>query len=230
MGRPRGWAFFGALACLVLLAVLVTSGAAGGLDQYAVDHWMPWLAPAHHRLLDLRSLLLPGTNGSRASRLVDLWTYPASVAVSAAVVGACAVVLDRRSRRGSAVALCLLWVAGNAVELAGKTMLARPALYLTRGGTRIHVQGFDHSFPSGHTIRGFLVAVAIAYTWRRGAPLAVAWFLGVPFALVALGDHTPTDVLGGLLVAAALVAGAVRYGRNARIASWYSGTGSRNES
>jgi membrane-associated phospholipid phosphatase len=35
---------------------------------------------------------------------------------------------------------------------------------------------------------------------------ATAWALLVPVALVLLGDHTPTDVVGGVALAACLIA------------------------
>ena len=44
--------------------------------------------------------------------------------------------------------------------------------------------------------------------------LAVAFLaVGVACALVAIGDHVPTDVLGGALLAAALVPVAANYAR-----------------
>lgn len=183
-------------ASLVVLTVLVVSGTLRGFDQYAVRHWMPWLAPKHHALLDLRALLIPAREGSLASRLVDAWTYPASVLASAVIVGVCAY-------RTRSWMLGALWVVANAIELVGKVALGKPALYTSH---HVHLIGFDHSYPSGHTIRGALVAAAVAVAWPRAAPFAAAWFATVPFALVALGYHTPTDVIGGVLVAALLLA------------------------
>jgi membrane-associated phospholipid phosphatase len=183
------------LAALVVLTTLVATGSLRGADQFAVSHWMPWLAPRRHALLDVTSLLVPARHGTVAARALDAWTYPASVLASAVIVAVCAY----RTRRWILVAL---WVAGNAVELVGKLALGKPALFTAH---HVHVTGFDHSYPSGHTIRGALVAAAVAVTWPRVAPVAAVWFATVPFVLVVLGYHTPTDVIGGALVAALLL-------------------------
>lgn len=195
--RPRV-ALAGA-ALFVATAALVAAGALTWLDQYAVTHLMPWLRPRHHPLVTISSLTLPAVHGSVAQVLVDLWTYPAAFLPSALLVLAGAWRLRARGRMDAALAWCALWIAGNAVELAGKLAVERPPLH--RGG--VHVSGFDHSLPSGHTIRSLVVAGALAWAWRRGR-LAFVWAAGVPFALVALGHHTPTDVVAGVFVGAIL--------------------------
>jgi membrane-associated phospholipid phosphatase len=195
--RPRA-ALAGA-ALFAVTAMLVAAGAFTWLDQYAVSHLMPWLRGQHHPLVTISSLTLPRVDGSLGRALADLWTYPAAFVPSALLVLACAWRLRGRGHLDGAIAWCALWLAGNAVELAGKLAVDRPALH--RGG--VHVTGFDHSLPSGHTIRSLVVAGALACAWRGGR-LAYLWAAGVPFALVALGYHTPTDVLAGVFVAVAL--------------------------
>ncbi|HZC30218.1 MAG TPA: hypothetical protein VE261_01790, partial [Gaiellaceae bacterium] len=87
------------------------------------------------------------------------------------------------------------WAIGNVVEELCKLTLTRPALY--HGG--IHLVAFDHSYPSGHTIR----AVVLAAAWPPARPWAVA-----AIAMLEIGGfHVPTDIAGGLLLAAALLAG-----------------------
>jgi membrane-associated phospholipid phosphatase len=183
-------------ALFAATAALVASGALTGLDQYAVSHLMPWLRPRHQPFVTLSSLTLPGLGGPLVRALLDLWTYPAAFVPSGLLVLAAAWRLRTAGELGAAVTWCVLWVAGNAIELAGKLGIDRPALY--RHG--VHVSGFDHSLPSGHTIRSLLVAAALAYTWRSGR-LAFLWAAGVLCALVVLGHHTPTDVAAGAFVA-----------------------------
>lgn len=195
--RPRA-ALAGA-ALFALLAALVAAGAFTRLDQYAVSHLMPWLMPRHHPFVTISSLTLPTLGHSAAHTAVDLYTYPAAFVPSAALVLLCAWRLRARGETRAAVTWCALWVAGNAVELIGKVGVERPALH--QGA--VHVTAFDHSLPSGHTIRSLVVAAALAWTWRHGR-LAFAWAAGVALALVALGAHTPTDVVGGVLVAVLL--------------------------
>lgn len=195
--HPRA-ALAGGIGFLAL-AGLVAAGAFTWLDQYAVSHLMPWLQARSRSQVTVSSLTLPSLGHSAGRALVDLWTYPAAFVPSLVLVLVCAWRLHARGCTTAAVTWCALWLAGNAVELLGKLRVERPALH--RGA--VHVTSFDHSLPSGHTIRSLVVAGAIAWTWRRGG-LAFAWAAGVPFALVALGAHTPTDVAAGVLVAVAL--------------------------
>jgi membrane-associated phospholipid phosphatase len=185
-------------ALFVALAVLVAVGVVTGLDEYGVAHWMPWLRPSTPRLIHVSSVFVPQTRRTLGGTLVGLWTYPASPFISGLVVAGCAYVALRRGSRRAAIGLCSLWIVANVLELIGKGAIGRPAL----GG----VAGFRHSYPSGHTIRACILAAAIAWTWRRAGPAAAAWALTVPVALVLLGDHTPTDVVGGLALAVCLIA------------------------
>jgi len=180
----------------VALAVLVDLGQFTWLDQHAVSHWMPWLEPQHHPMITISALLVPQTVSSTFGTIVDVWTYPAAVVPSGVIV----VLLLVRAGWSAAV-WAVLWVAANVVELAGKLIVERPNLYFHG----LHVSGLDHSLPSGHTLRSLVVATALAATWRWGSA-ALVWAATIPFALVALGDHTPTDVVAGILAFTALYA------------------------
>jgi hypothetical protein len=198
MGRPReDVAAAAAAVAFALLAGLVAAGLCTALDRYAVRHLMPWAEPTAHPFIDVRTAFLPPTRSTLGGTAVDLWTYPASPFVSALAVGACAWVLVRRGLRRAALAVCLLWVAANAIELVCKLALERPP---------VGFPGLRHSYPSGHTVRAFVVAAVVGWTWRRARPGVVAWAIVVPVALVLVGAHVPTDVTGGLLLAACLIA------------------------
>ena len=173
------------------------AGVLSGVDRYSVRHLMPWSEPSTNSLINVGALFLPETRPSLGGSLVALWTYPASAFVSALVVGGCAYIVDRRGNRQAAVNICALWIVANALELIGKIAIARPAIGVSR---------FQHSYPSGHTLRACVIAAVVGWTWRRMGPAAAAWALLVPVALVLLGDHTPTDVAGGLLLAGCLIA------------------------
>ena len=204
----------------VVLAVLVDHGSLAQFDQWCVSNLMPWLPHGFKPGRGSSRFLLPATKHTLGGTLVELWTYPAAVAPSLVVVAVAAEALRRRGQRRAAAAWLGAYVVGNVVELLGKGALARPALF-THGR---HVTPFDQSYPSGHALRALLLAAAVAWTWRR-ARVALAWAATVPFALVALGDHTVTDVVGGALAAAALAIVAASYAsastseRNAR---WWS--------
>jgi membrane-associated phospholipid phosphatase len=193
--RPRLALAGGLLAALA--ATLASTGALRGVDQYAVDHLMPWLQVRHHPFVTFRSLTVPSLEPPAANTALELWTYPAALVPSLILV----LVAASRLARAHAIAWCTLWCAGNAVELAGKLTLRKPALH----HHTLHASAFDTSLPSGHTIRAIIVAGAVAAAWRSGRPTYV-WAATVPIALVVIGAHTPTDVVAGVCVAVALTA------------------------
>lgn len=193
--RPRLAIAGGLLA--VLVATLSTTGALREVDQYAVDHWMPWLQARHHPLLTLGGLSVPSFDPPAGHIAFELWAYPAAVLPSLLIVLAAAVRLPRRD----ALAWLGIWCAGNAVEVTGKLALHRPQLY--KHGR--HVTIFDTSLPSGHTIRALILAGAVASAWRSGR-FALAWAATTPFTLVVSGWHTPSDVAAGVFFALALAA------------------------
>jgi membrane-associated phospholipid phosphatase len=173
------------------------AGVFTGTDRYATRHLMPWLEPSTSRLINIGALFLPETRPSLGGSLVALWTYPASPFVSGLVIVACAYAAARHGNRRAALGILLLWIVANVLELIGKLVIARPA---------IGVHRFQHSYPSGHTLRACVIAAVVTWTWRRAGPAVTAWALAVPVALVLLGDHTPTDVVGGLLLSSCLIA------------------------
>lgn len=194
----RAWQLSAAFGgAFVVLAALVWTGVFTSVDRYAVDHLMPWAHFGPHRLIEVASVFKPQTEDTLAGTLVALWTYPASPFVSGLIVLIC-------TWRLRSVVPVALWVAANAIELAGKLIVDRPS---------VGPAGFDDSFPSGHTVRAFVTAAIVGWTWRRAGWPALAWAVGVACALVAIGDHVPTDVLGGALLAAALVPLAANYAR-----------------
>ena len=161
------------------IAVAVAAGAFTGVDQWAVDR------------------LMPGSNFTGKGNLLDAlvplagtrWNSAWSVAAAVVAVPAAFLVsLALTAWRSRALAIVL--VAGTAVETLCKHVLTRPELH---HGTQ-HVVGFDDSFPSGHTLRVVLVAAAFASPW------AVAWAVAAIVLIQLAGWHTPSDVVGGLLL------------------------------
>jgi len=150
---------------------------------------MPWAHFGPHHLIEVASVFKPQTEPTLGGTLVALWTYPASPFISGLIVLFCA-------WRLRSVVPVALWVVANVVELIGKLVVSRPS---------VGESGFSDSFPSGHTVRAFVTAAIVAWTWRRAGFPAFAWAVGVACALVAIGDHVPTDVVGGALLAAAVI-------------------------
>jgi membrane-associated phospholipid phosphatase len=193
------------LLCLAFaaLAALVAAGAFTGVDQYATTHLMPGLEPSKPGTV-FDALLPIGDRRDVWNVAADLWLYPASAPLSSAIVGIACAALWRRGRRDAARLWGAAFVAGTAIEIVVKELLERPALYAVVYGSREHVVGFDHALPSGHTIRSFLLAAVVLAVWPRLGRAAAAWAATVAPILVVAGWHTPTDVLAGLLLAAAL--------------------------
>jgi len=114
------------------------------------------------------------------------------------------VALVWRDRVGAVVA-----VAGPGATGVLTEYVAKPLINMSdRTGVR--------AFPSGHAGATAAVALAIlVVVWRRWGPLwalIAAPFVVVPTlladaALLSLGYHAPTDVLGGALLAAVIVLG-----------------------
>ena len=195
----------GAAAAFGVLAGLVASGATTGLDQWAVDHAMP-LAGTSTLPSALESLvpLLHAPFHPRGVAVAQIVTLPGQVVFSLLIVLAAAWRLWTRGRREAAVCCVAAWVVAVAVEIVFRHTLTRPPLY--RNG--VHVVAFDMSWPSGHAVRCALVAAALAAAWPRlRVPLGI-WLAAVVVLLELAGFHTPTDLVGGLLLATAAVAGA----------------------
>jgi membrane-associated phospholipid phosphatase len=193
--RPRLAIAGGLLTALT--ATLAATGVLRPIDQYAVDHWMPWLEVRHHPFVTFGTLTVPSFRPPAANTALEIWTYPAAFVPSLLII----LVVGWRLARPAAITWCVLWFAGNAIELAGKLSLRKPALY----HHTFHVASFDTSLPSGHTIRALILAGAVATAWRSGR-IAFVWAATVPFALVVEGAHAPSDVLTGAFVVMTLAA------------------------
>jgi membrane-associated phospholipid phosphatase len=216
-GRDRKLAA-GLAAALVVVTIAVVLGAFTRLDEFSLDHLMPWLVPRSTPNTGHDGLWQPfKLHTSNAEKLLDLLTYPCSVLVSGLVVAIAAVVLWGRLGPFAALAPATAWVVGNAIELLLKDTLARPAVYGSVGPERVHVAGFDHSFASGHMMRGLVVAYTLTLLWRRASPWAWIWAVLVAPALVVVSAHTPSDVIGGALVGLLVLVPANAVVRQARL-------------
>jgi len=110
------------------------------------------------------------------------------------------VALVRRRPRSAAAILVLLPLTGATSEIL-KHVLNAPA-------------SSPGAFPSGHATASMTLALcAVLAVPQRARPLTAvlgaAFAVGVSYSIVALDWHSPTDVLGGFLVAAAWAAAAI---------------------
>lgn len=142
--------------------------------------------------------------------VAEIVTLPGQLLVSCGLVAIAAGTLWTRGRPAATVTWPAAWTAAMVVEVAFRETLTRPALF--RHG--LHLVAFDTSWPSGHALRSGIAAAALAAAWPRLRPLLAIWLAAVAVLLELAGFHTPTDVLGGVLLATVAVAGALALERS----------------
>jgi membrane-associated phospholipid phosphatase len=184
-------------AAFAAFAGLVGSGALTGLDQWFVDHAMPFAGGSSQPPTLLESVvpLLHAQFHPLGAGIAQIVTLPGQVVISFVLV----VVAGWKLRNATWI---VVWMAAVAIELVFRHALTRPALY--RQG--LHLIAFDTSWPSGHALRCAIVAAALAAAWPRLRVPLLVWLAAVPVLLELAGFHTPTDIAGGLLLAATVVA------------------------
>jgi membrane-associated phospholipid phosphatase len=178
-----------------------------GLDQWAVDHLMPLAGRASAPPTSLESVvpLLHAPFHAVGVAIAEIVTLPGQVVISLLLVVGAAWHLWTRGRVEAAECWTAAWFVTVAVELVFRHTLTRQPLY--RHG--VHIVGFDSSWPSGHALRCALVAGALAAAWPRLRVAPAIWRAAGAVLLELAGFHTPTDVVGGLLLATAAAAVAV---------------------
>jgi membrane-associated phospholipid phosphatase len=192
-----------------MLAILVGLGSLSRIDQWSVDHLMPGLSGTTNGVSLLNSLFPifdPGKEHGHVfvSALTYAIVWIASVIPALLLVGLAIIYLHRRGGDREAIELGAAFMIANLVEVIGKSAISRPALHTRSGQTLIHVVPFDNSFPSGHEIRAVLLFTCLLACVPKLWPVGIGWLCVVTVMLVVGGWHTPSDVLGGLLIAAAL--------------------------
>ena len=106
--------------------------------------------------------------------------------------------------------MAVLWLAGFAaatfVEGFGKLVITKPPLYAVVDGTS-RVAGFSHSYPSGHAARSASWPRRRPRSGLRLWPLFAGWVAAVVVSAELDAIHTPSDIVGGLLLATAVIFG-----------------------
>ena len=178
-------ACLGCVAALIGLAYLAYEvGPSARFDARLLEK----LASHHHTPL--------GTLADGLAHLAD----PLPLVLLLAV--ACAVAL-RRGRPREAVAAAVVVAGANVTTQLLKGLLAHPRYQSILGESQIS----SSSFPSGHTTAAASIAIAfllvVPASWRALTALLGAGFVcAVGCSVVVLDWHYPSDVAGGLIVAA----------------------------
>jgi membrane-associated phospholipid phosphatase len=142
--------------------------------------------------------------------VAEIVTLPGRVLVSLLLVLIASRRLWTRGRMEAAICWPVVWFLAVGVEIVFRQTLTRPALY--RDG--VHMVAFDASWPSGHALRAGIAAAALAAAWPELRPLLALWLAAVVVLLELAGFHTPSDILGGLLLATVAAAAAVECERS----------------
>ncbi|WP_205698741.1 phosphatase PAP2 family protein [Conexibacter sp. SYSU D00693] len=189
--RPRTW-LLASGACLVLLALT-------GVLAYLVPiaHW--------HDSAALQGFV--ALNEPQRTALIDRVAHLADPVPYGLIGFALAAVAAGRGRPRVAVAIvAVLFLTGLTTQTL-KPLLAQPRYDEWLGGGQIAAA----SWPSGHATAsmtlGLLAVLAVPARWRpTAAALGGMFAVAVSFAILALGWHFPSDVVGGYLVAGTWVA------------------------
>ena len=93
-------------------------------------------------------------------------------------------------------------IIGALVSLSLKTMIVRDRPFITYPDIEKLSEAGSSSFPSGHTIEVFAMAMALSLLIpKRQVVIPVfAWAFLVAYSRMALGVHYPGDVAGGILI------------------------------
>lgn len=149
--------------------------------------------------LFLRLVEYPPQGGTLADAIASLGDPLPMLAMLAV---ACTIGL-LRGRPSGALAAVLVVAGANLTTQLLKILLAHPRVKVAIGGDPFE----PNTFPSGHTTAAASIAIAYAFV----APVALrdltlvlgaAFVLAVGCSVVVVGWHYPSDVLGGILVAA----------------------------
>ena len=182
------WPAAAALACVTALGLLALLVYAADSFQHLDLQALTRISAHHHSW--------SGEGAEAISRLGD----PAPLLMLLAA--ACAVAF-LRGRPSDALAAAVVVAGANITTQALKLALSHPRTQALLGGSG----GAEIGFPSGHTTSAFSIAIALAFVVpRRLVPVALTIGAGfgaaVGFSVVVISWHYPSDVIGGILVAA----------------------------
>ena len=129
--------------------------------------------------------------------LLELVMYPASVLISFTLFAAGSLVLWRRGAKVAAVVWGARWFVANAIEVAMKIAIEKPALYRSKDGVSYHLVRLRPRLSErARAARGDGRGL-VAFVWNRFGVPAACWVVAVGRVPRRPAWHVPSDVLGG---------------------------------
>jgi membrane-associated phospholipid phosphatase len=154
--------------------------------------------------VDILRSINPRYPDSRFWEGVSSTAKPIAVAVPVCLFGVSLIEGDKQLQRVSYEMAAGLVI--TAIVTQGlKVTVDRPRPYYTHSGIYPSEIDDSPSFPSGHTSMAFSTATSLALNTKKWYVLAPAfvWATSVGYSRLYLGQHYPSDVLGGAVVGAA---------------------------
>ncbi|MEU1543973.1 phosphatase PAP2 family protein [Actinacidiphila glaucinigra] len=187
--------------------------------------WGPLLAGDRALTVELHAVAVRHSGWTRLNRVLTDWVWD-PLTMRLLLLAAVVRLLVRRENR-QALWLVLAGTLGWVIQQAAKALVGRER---PRWPDPVDSAAFA-AFPSGHATTAALVCGALLWLLLLRVPARSPWFVaacavafvsvvGVGFTRVYLGVHWPSDVLGGWLLAAAVLTGTA-----ALCEPWRTGTG-----
>ena len=113
-----------------------------------------------------------------------------------------AFLLNKRTRKAGALALCAMILGLIVTNLTIKPLISRPRPWLVWPITPLVTEKDPNSFPSGHTCAAFAAAMTWVRTLPRRRDRVIVAVMAVLMGLSRLyvGVHYPSDVLAGAVI------------------------------
>lgn len=98
--------------------------------------------------------------------------------------------------------LAIILIVVAVVSPVMKSLIYRERPFYTHQHIEKRSEGGESSFPSGHSMEAFALAVTLSLCFRRKSITitSITWALLVGYSRIVLGVHYPSDVLAGMLV------------------------------
>lgn len=199
----------GFASMFVVIGVLIAAGVAQPFDGYAVRHLMPGLGADFQKPSLLGRLIPFLTEAQRHhegfQQAVRVISFPASGLPSLVLLMIGCFLLWRRGDGPDALTWVAVWAVAIGTELISEALVSHKSFLLTSPYGVVRPVPYENSYPSGHAIRAALLAALASRLFPRLGPYCVVWTATVAVGLELGAVHTPTDILGGLALAAFLI-------------------------